>query len=303
MFIWSVFRASKEGGGRPRRGRKSSKRKKSNSAVSSRRAESLTSLRLPSRKQSIPQIPELQSLPFPEAGLPPTASHPNSSGSVSPYPTPPNRESLLSNQTPGALHSKVKAVAAQIELLAQPERPGKSDKDKLPPSNPFDRPRPVQAEARDAADTDSRVFPLTKSSPHERDVDSSSRSISGGLQKPAALISKMKSMAIQGGQNIGIEPESIQRPMKKMKELLSSITAPQPSPPVYNTLTTTSSQPHTQTAYRNEDALPMPAQLRSAGPTSMTVPEPAGSAASTTELSSLQDSQVLEFSTATSDAM
>lgn len=47
-----------------------------------------------------------------------------------------------------------------------------------------------------------------------------------GRQKPTALLSKMKSLAKQGGQNIKIEPEAIQRPVKVVKDFLSSLTNP-----------------------------------------------------------------------------
>lgn len=61
---------------------------------------------------------------------------------------------------------------------------------------------------------------------------------SRSIQKPTALLSKMKSLkslAKQGGQGVRIEPEAIQRPVKVVKDFLSSLANPQPSPPSYGT--------------------------------------------------------------------
>jgi len=45
----------------------------------------------------------------------------------------------------------------------------------------------------------------------------------------------LKSLAKQGGQGVRIEPEAIQRPVKVVKDFLSSLANPQPSPPSYGT--------------------------------------------------------------------
>ncbi len=321
------LRSSKDGGGVGRRRRKSSKRKKSSpsSSVSSRRSDSSSSLRLPSRAQLIPHVTEEEILPFPDAGLPPTppslhpltASHPNSTGtsrSISPCPTPPKADSLLASLNPGALLAKVKAVATQIEPPVQWEKPASAKSDKLSPSDRFDRFdrfSAVKPEKGERFEKDLRLSPSSKSDragerlPQGKEPEGSTRGGSGGLQKPAALISKMKSIAIQGGQNIGIEPETIQRPMKKMKELFSSIAGPQlpsASPPNYRPLSLPPSQPHSfgyQTVYRNE--VSFPPQPRSMGSTFVNLPEAVAPPPSYPETLSPPDSQALAFSTATND--
>ena len=68
-----------------------------------------------------------------------------------------------------------------------------------------------------------------------------------GRQKPTALLSKMKSFAKQGGQNIKIEPEAIQRPVKVVKDFLSSLT----NPPAF-TPSQSSRFYDSQYVYRNE---------------------------------------------------
>ena len=68
-----------------------------------------------------------------------------------------------------------------------------------------------------------------------------------GIQKPTALFSKMKSFAKQGGQNIKIEPEAIQRPVRVVKDFLSSLTNPQPF-----TASQSSRFYDSQYVYRNE---------------------------------------------------
>ena len=58
--------------------------------------------------------------------------------------------------------------------------------------------------------------------------------VARGIQKPVALLSKMKSLksfAKQGGQGVRREPEAIQRPVRVVKDFLSSLANPQPSPP------------------------------------------------------------------------
>ena len=76
-----------------------------------------------------------------------------------------------------------------------------------------------------------------------------------GKPMPAAFISKVKSIARQGSQNIGIEPEAIQRPMRKMKKMLSSITNPQQSSPPKS---------H-DSVYRNEDYFSQSSETRKTG--------------------------------------
>ena len=46
----------------------------------------------------------------------------------------------------------------------------------------------------------------------------------GGLQKPSTLLSKVKNIAKQGG--VSLDSNKIQKPVKRMKELLSSLTNP-----------------------------------------------------------------------------
>ena len=73
--------------------------------------------------------------------------------------------------------------------------------------------------------------------------------------KGSSLMSKVKTLALQGRQTIALEPEAIQRPVKKVKELLSSLAGPPlpmatPTPP--------------QTVFRNEEYFSPPVTMESA---------------------------------------
>ena len=73
--------------------------------------------------------------------------------------------------------------------------------------------------------------------------------------KGSSLMSKVKTLALQGRQTIALEPEAIQRPVKKVKELLSSLAGPPlpmatPTPP--------------QTVFRNEEYFSPPVVMESA---------------------------------------
>ena len=135
----------------------------------------------------------------------------------------------------------------------------------------------------------------------------------------SSLFSKMKSIAKQGGQNIGLESEKIQRPMRMVKGLFSSLTNPNPhssltstTPPQRSSLTPSALPQRSlsggyydsQVVFRNEDYLHQTSQTSltsstGTSPSEQLITPPMSEAT----LALPQDPETKAFSTATMDTM
>ena len=159
----------------------------------------------PSRSFSLVHIPE-ESLPFPEAGLPPT-SPPH----VTHQPSPPTHVSHTS--------SYQNSASSSVNVSPHTSRPHSP-----PPTDTI-----ISSSEVVQNGFIPRYVDRTESQPESQGGGSlpdswSESSVFSGIQKPSTLLSKVKNIAKQGA--VSLDSHKIQKPVKMMKGLLSSLTNP-----------------------------------------------------------------------------